>query len=461
MEIFTSTEFIAPGLQYPPLLSTSRMQGYSRNLERYKGKYNEGNFIVVKDKATNEGLKYNIVTENYFKLITEKQNSLLLNEYPSVLCKDEETTALLQKCIKNCGFWLQLQKAYRSFSSLGDGVLYLYVNENGESRVNAVNPKHWYCVVDPCNIENVICHVLVHEIFKENYKAITPSIRTHIRVMYHYKGYYIEKVFKASDYQIDVPVEYDNGEYVVPVEGRRVDTGLSDFAVFPFSNGNAIDEVYGISDYEAIADSVKAYETALTIVGAILEKNSDPLLVVPKGSARQNSKTGQVEFPQNGGFIEVGENNNVKYVGLDAPIDETMRYVEKLLDEICIQSELSKSLLLGEYSGNASGEALKTVLKSALDKVSRGIDTIESVLKRLFVQMLHIKGIDITSSDIDIQWQDGIVESDSVRATTIKTLREAGVLSKKRALIKYDGMSDELADAELIQIEYEDKEVKV
>jgi DNA-binding protein len=459
VEIFTSIDFIGQGLQYPPTQSTARLTGYDKNLKRFKGTYNKGQSIAVKSKITGNSTQYPIITENYYRLITEKQVGLLLNEHPHVVCSTPETTAILQKLIKNSGFWLQLQKSYRTFSSMGDGVLYLSTNGYGEPTVNSVNPQNWFVVVDSANIDEVLCHVLVHPIYKQDYKSVLPAQRTHLRVLYHYKGYYIERVFKANDTMVLEPCAFDTGSYKIPLKGRRVETGLTDFAVFAFSNNRPIDEVYGLSDYDMICDAVSLYERAFTLIGAIIEQNANPTLAVPKGTGRANSKTGQIEFPGLGSFVEVPPGETIRYVSLDAPINEVMGYIEKLLDEIGVQSELSKSFLCGEYGANSSGEALKVLLKSPLDKISRAIDSIESVIKRLFVQMLMIKGVSVSPADIDIEWQDGIVLDDNSKANAIKTRVESGTLSKKRALMKFDGMSDEQAEAELSIIKNEDKGV--
>lgn len=449
-EVFTNVDFIAEGLQYPPLHSTSRLSAYELNKKRYAGKYNENKFIVVRSKVTGENIKYPVVTENFFKLTTEKMCSLLLSQLPLVTCGDEETTSVLQGIIKDSGFWLQLQNVYRSFSSLGDGVLYLYVDDEGEIKTNVVSPSCWYSVVNPFNIDEVTCHVLVNEIFENDYKTTTPSRRTHLRVLYHYKGYYIEKIYNADDYKVkDL------------VSEKKYNTGLSDFAVFTCHNAKSLGELYGQSDYESIADAVRLYESAYSLIHAVLEHSGSPLLQVPKGVGKQNSKTGRVEFSQFGGFVEVpADAKDIKYVGLDAPLTETLAFIDNLLSEIGIQSELSKAFLCGDFGNtNASAEALKTLLKSALDKSSRIVDSLDTMVKRVFVQMLFLKGISIKPSEINIEWQDGLVDSESVIATTQKTLREAGVLSRKRALMKYSGMTAEQADSELLQIENEEKEV--
>lgn len=459
MEIFTNTDFIYKGLQYPPLLSSERLSGYSKNLERYKGEYNEGKFVYVKDKLTGQRLKYPIITENYFKLLTQKLEGLLLSEKPVVSCGDYTST--LSSLLVESNFWAVVKQGYRNYSSLGDCVFYVSKSLEGRPMVNITNPKGWFKVVSSTNIDEVLCHVLVQPIFEQNYASVTVPTVTHIRVLYHYRGYYIEKFFKLSNNIIGEPVDYIWQGKKVKASGRKVKTGLTDFAVFSVSNNRAVDEIYGQSDYDlTLSALVERREVSHTLISAITERNISPILQLPKGSTRQNSKTGAVIFPgAEGGFVEVDKDaKDIKFVGLDAPIDEVIRYCDSLLSELSIHSQLGMSFLSGEYSGNPSGEALKTLLKSPLDKISSVIDDFDVVLKKILCQMMILLGItDIAPNDISIIWQDGLSESGSVTASVISQRVSSGTMSKKRAMVQFDGISEEEAEKELVQINNENE----
>jgi hypothetical protein len=142
-DILTSEIAISEYMPYPPYLARERMARYEVNLKRFKGEYNDGKYIKIKN--LNGGVdKFPIITENYFKLSTLKLQGLLLNEKPFFSVKNSvENTEVLKRIVDGSGFWKALLAGYRNFSSLGSGVLYLSV-QNGMPKVNAINPSCFY-----------------------------------------------------------------------------------------------------------------------------------------------------------------------------------------------------------------------------------------------------------------------------------------------------------------------------
>lgn len=400
-DVITSIEAISEGMPYPPYAARERMERYELNQKRFKGEYNTDKYIKIKN--LNGGVDYfPLITENYYKLMTLKLQGLLLNEKPIISFKNSvENTELLQRLVDGSGFWKAFLAGYRNFSGLGSGVLYLSV-QGGLPKVNALNPACMYKIVDAQNIDTITCYVLVQPIFKVDYKSTDSGKIEKLRVLYHYKGYYIEKIFRYNE----------QGQIMNCESTKRVDTGLTDFAVFSFENSCPTDEVYGYSDYDAIADIVSLYEQTLTLVNAVLVKNINPILQVPAGTFTENEMTGALEAPTDGSVVEVDPNSkDIEYINYDMQITDIMNYVASLLNELGIQSELSKTFLTGEFTSNLSGEAIRSLLKAPLDKIGRSIDEMDEVIKRLLVQMMHIGGVECEVFDIDIVWRDGVSET--------------------------------------------------
>ena len=385
-------------MPYPPYVARERMARYDLNLKRFKGEYNENKFISMKN--LNGGIDhFPIITENYFKLMTLKLQGLLLNEKPILSFKNNElNTVLLNEAVDNSGFWKAFLAGYRNFSSLGSMVLYLSVNV-GNPKVNAIHPSCMYKIVDAQNIDNVTCFVLVQPVFKVDYKNTDYTKIEKLRVLYQYKGYYIEKIFNYNE----------NGQILDCVSEKKVETGFTDFAVFSAENSCPTDEVYGYSDYDAIADVVALYEQTITLINAVLVKNINPILQVPTGVFTENEHTGKLEPPTDGSVVEVDPGAaEIKYINYDLQVGDLMGYLDTLRSEASVQSEMSKTFLTGEFTSNLSGAAIRSLLKAPLDKIGRSIDEMEDVLKALFVQMLHIKGVECSVSDIEIEWRDGV-----------------------------------------------------
>lgn len=424
-DILTSELAISERMPYPPYLARERMAKYEVNLKRFKGEYNDGKYIKIKN--LNGGVdKFPIITENYFKLSTLKLQGLLLNEKPFFSVKTSiENTEVLKRIVDGSGFWKAFLASYRNFSSLGSGVLYLSV-QNGMPKVNSINPSCFYKIVDAQNIDTVSCYILVQPIFTIDYANVDYTQITQLRVLYHYKGYYIEKIFN-----------YNEGQILDLVSEEKVETGLTDFAVFSFENSAPTDEVYGYSDYDNIADIVALYEQTITLINAIMVKNINPILQVPTGVFTENEETGKLEAPTSGDAVEV-DSGEIKYVTYDLQVGDLMNFVAGLLNELGIQSELSKTFLTGEFTSNLSGEAIRSLLKAPLDKIGRSIDEMDDAIKALFVQMLHIVGVEVEPYDIDIVWRDGITEtieqpnhtSPIPSSPTIDQNTEGGVISE-------------------------------
>ena len=398
-ELITEELAFTENMPFPPYLSEERMASYDKNLERFKGKYNEGKYIKIKNLQGKID-KFPILTENYFKLETLKMQGLLLNEKPIFSFRNnDDYSKLLTDTVNNSGFWLALTQGYRNFSSMGTGVLYLSFKQ-GQPYINSVNPKHFFKIVEPENIECVKCYVLAQPLYKVDYKQFEYTKIERMRLLFHYKGYYIERIFKFNESGYLGNLEFE----------QRVDTGLTDFAVFSFENCPAPDEVYGMSDYDNIKDVVSIYEQILTLINAVLIKNINPIVQVPSGVLVENERTGEIEGPASGDIVEV-DNGEIKYITYDMQITDIGNYLGILQNEIGVQSEMSKTFLTGEFTSNLSGEAIRSLLKAPLDKIGRSIDQIDDVLKRLFVQVLHLKQVECTTSDIVIKWRDGISET--------------------------------------------------
>lgn len=397
-DVLTDIKAISEYMPYPPYISRERLDKYDVNLKRYKGDYNEGKRIRIRN--LNGGVdSFPIITENYYKLMTLKLQGLLLNEKPILSVKNDlAKTEILNKVVEDSGFWHSFMSVYRNFSSLGTGVFYLSFN-GGKPKVNSINPKSLFKIVNPQNIEEVTCYILVQPIFTADYKTPSYTKIEQLRVLYHYKGYYIEKFYRYNE----------NGQILDKVSENRVETGLTDFAVFCIENSVPTDEVYGYSDYDNIADIVGLYEQTITLVNAVLIKNINPILQVPMGTFTENEQTGKLEAPADGQAVEVAKDDkDLKYINYDLQITDIMNYVGTLMNELGIQSELSKTFLTGEFTSNLSGEAIKSLLKAPLDKIGRAIDEMDIVIKALLVQMLYMVGVDCVVNDIEIVWRDGI-----------------------------------------------------
>ena len=461
MDIYNSVGFIDRSLAFPPYRAKERLDAYEHNLKLYKGGYSADSKLTIQTANGKKILDFKKPRYNFYKIITDKLCGLILNEKPIITASDDATTEALNKVIDNVGFYRVLNDALKSYSTLGDMVLYV-----DSGTVNVVNPSFYYKVVEQCNIDAVKCHVLVQPIYEENYYDISIDDKiTHLRVLYCYKGYMVERYYSYDGAVIGSAVDYtlEDGE-VVSKEGRRIETGLKGFNVFTAHNSKTVDSCWGISDYKIIEDVVSLIEKKVALYDLITDKHSEPILQSDISNFRQNEETGATEFKGVGNVLAVRSGGaESKYITWDGNLDKLLDFIKFNIDNVAMLSEFGKVFLLGEFSsGNVSGETIKSMAKSVLDKASRCIDSVDFTVKEVLCALCKSEGVDIRPSDISIRWQDGVSDSDLVVAQTIATRVGAGTMSVERALMQYDNMSKQQADVEVskIKVRGEDSEVK-
>jgi hypothetical protein len=459
MEYITSEKFIENGLIFPPYRSQDRLESYEFHNKCYSGAYSKGRKLKVKTANGTKELDWKQPEYNYYKLITDKMKTIITSEDPIVKADNDSNTKLLNGLIADTNFLGVLGDVIQSETSLGDGVFYLD-NLGGTLSINAVNPANWYKVVSPININNVICHVLVQPIYTEDYSVMYTEERiTHLRVLYHYKGYYIEKYFIYDGTRIGQAVAYGK----VEEEGRKVSTGFKGFAVHSVHNSKPINGCYGISDYVAITDSVNLMEKKSTQFDLITDKHSDPVFQTSKENGKINEKTGKAEYEVFGNIIFPKKDAvESKYITWDGNLDQLLKYIDKQENNIAVLSEFGKVFLTGDFGSNASGESIRNMAQSVLGKASRLIDTLDYTVKCIFCEMLYTKGIDLNPSDISITWKDGLPnDSMLTQAQAIQLRKQVGTISTHRVLTDYDEMTSEQADVEIERIKAEGGTVNV
>jgi hypothetical protein len=453
--LLTDLGFIKTGAVFPPANQLTRLNYIDENLRRNKGTYNETRKLVITLEEGQVVLPLNILTSHMFKLITDKQLSLLLNEKPVVSHVDKMLTKQLHAKIANVNFWFVVGQSYKSMSVTGTGVFNVYKDDRLGGAVNWVNPKVLYKIPSPHSLQQINNYTFAQEIYEsEINNGVYSSKVTHIRFITHYVGKYFEIVYLYNAGKLGEPVEYildKETNYVVPKGGHFVETGLSDFAVHTIENSLPIDEIYGISDYQAVEDFVLDQEKRATMFSMILDQNSRPYKILSIDLVDENEVTGKQEIRSDGGtYIKRrdGDSKPIELVSVDIKVDAYKTHMEWAGDGIATSSELGHVFLNAEFS-NASGEALKTLLKGPLDKVSRQIDSMEFQIKSVLCSMMELDGVDISPSDIDITWQDGITESPKTIAETMEIRLRSGTISKQSAIQRMDSKSPEQSAEEL------------
>lgn len=450
-EILTSLDFIKTGVQFPPVNQVKRLNSYIENSKKFDGTYVNDRVLVVR---THEGYKLykdKIIGLNYYQLDTIKLLGLMFNENPVIIITDKEVQAITNTTLQDIDFWKYVADAVHSSQEKGDGPI--GVNpKNG--RAYYTNPALVYKVVSPIDINHVTHYVLAHPIYKTIFNGGGISNKhTHTRFIIHERGKYSEIVYTMNGNILGEPVDYDIGEYIIKADGSTVtETGLDDLAVHMLHANKPLDKIYGRSSYNRLTDLVSELEKRITLASISIDKNIESILIVPKNLLGKDELTGQPIFRGEGGMVGLAPNQDKpEFISPDGRVNENDTLIGRLIDEIVRQTEYGKVFLFGDYS-SASGEALKTTMKGALDRVSRTIDTIDFTIKTLICQVMQLRGIALKPSDITIQWQDGIGESMRDITDTIVRRYSSGTASLESLLAKYDGLTEEQIALEMERI---------
>ena len=225
---------------------------------------------------------------------------------------------------------------------------------------------------------------------------------------------------------------------------------------------------FGISDYNDLDSIFYSINNRLTKVDNILDKHSDPILMVPPGVLNEDGKVKKkdarvIEF-------ESGEDGKAEYVVWDASLENAFKYVEKLVGFFYMVAEISPDVLGMGEGDNDSGRALKFKLMRTIAKVSRKklyyharLRTVLEVAQELGkAHGIEVQGVKAPSKIIkpDLEFADGLPIDESEQVDIESRAIDAGIRSEIDAIQKVYGLDEKAAEAKYKEIKKE-KELKM
>jgi hypothetical protein len=459
-EYLTDLSFLEIGKPFPIPSEIERMNTYKFNKDLYEGEHSEifkEQFTriqrIILDQNNYDMISY-VVPMNYPRLISKKTCDLLLGETPIITAgksnsKEQKT---LDKLVSYSNLWNEVFKSIIDNSIFGDGLLEVYrPDANQPAKIGALIPQNWYKVVDPWNINTTTHHVFIRKISTKYVGLFNDREQHTLQIKIHTPGYIETRKLLVENGKITKILE-------VP---KIIQTYLRDFAVRQLSNIQTSDSIYGQDDYCDIAPIVAEIEVQWGQIAKILDKHSQPSMQGPASAiGKTNPKTGSASLEVGNYFpIKPGE-QSVSYVEMQGKLEANFTTIDKLINKIYVLSEMG-STLLGDFDGKgiSSGEALRRQMISPMSKVARIRTKIDQEIKNAIILASQLGGpgiVDLTNVEINIQWFDGLPSSPSEDAVTIKTLREAGVISLETSIkMMNQNISDEDVALEIERINNE------
>lgn len=445
--IETSFDVISSNSKFPsnPILLRNARYRVSEN--RFNGTYNKNVRVKVLDKdGTPHIVNWNMLTLNYYKNYTNKMDGLIFQNDPIIRTGNDDMNTRVNKLIEKTKWLKGIREAIRYLEIFGD--VYIKTYKNG---ISAIKPYNCFTVVDSNDVNNILGHVLIDYILDDKNVISKVRFETHME-----NGYIYERVYKYNGVALGNPVKYTNkyGRTISEngsVTNNKIECSMIQHIKIDSSNG-----VYGCSPYDDFSSIITELERRQTLGIKVLDAHTEPTVAVATGTLKENEVTGKVENDVIGNIVEVPFGSMLPtYIEWNGKLDENNKMIDLLFSELYQISELGKTFMTGEYTGNISEESLNLLVKSAVDKANRHVFDIWYDVKESLYVLCKLNGINVDKEDINIAFNVGQSESNKIVSDIINSRVTSGTLSLESCLIKYEGLSKEQATLEIDKIKKE------
>lgn len=448
--------FLNYGETFPSKEVQGRNAVYKFRHKQYTGEYARNKNLIARINDIESEIPYKVISVNYFKLLTNKMTDLVFNNDIAVKTGDIKRDKQITKLIERLNWRDSIRRAFKLCTEYGDACIKTY-----KGGASAFAPTNCFKVVDSSDITKTLGYVLYEPLYSKIDKV---KILKYMRFEIHFKGKVFEIVkdyiggFGGGTVGAAVDIKYKNR--VIPKEGTWVDTNIEDCELIQWLSINTeADGVYGESVYQDIQDIVFAIEQRISVNQHLLDSSMTPFIVVGadmidtvvEADGKEHRRLKLIDGKY---MVSMGD-AQVKPVEMEYNLSNSESMLGILQSYLYELSEMGKTYLSGEYSGNISEETLGNTIKSAIDKGNRLITEMYSAFRDSLYCLCKLNGIQVDKDDITIVFNIGRTDDDMKVAEVCKALVESGILSKATAREKYFGYNKEQSDAEEKQIELE------
>ena len=347
-----------------------------------------------------------------------------------------------------------LWEAAKISSATGDVVLKVRYGKRvgwateAEPIIEPVHPKMFFPVLNQGDVKNMSAAILAWEFLVDEMRYLRRKIHE-------------PKIIRQELYRID-------GGNMVRMDLRSLpcceelldeeETGFPGLLVFHVRNEGSVGRFWGASDYQDIAAINDELNNRLSRIGSILDKHSLPKLLLPPGLMKLDERTGRwyVEKEQ----LEAMEispdqaGDLPKYLVWDAQLTAAFVELEKLVSFLLATGEVSASALGMDYGGGVaeSGRALRFRLMRTMAKIGRKRVGFDRAIKDALwaAQVLHQKhGGGPAPVPVELSWPDGLPSDGTEEMQNEATAVASEISSRRSAIMRLYGLTEEQAVKEL------------
>lgn len=384
--------------------------------------------------------KLRYVMINFSGLISKIVADMLFSEPITIRVPDGDQE-FLEGLIRENNFGQQLYESALQNSYFGDALLksrYGKRHKNNEDMtviIEDTTPRIYFPKIDPFNARAYPEKQELAWIFRKGDKQ-------YLRKEIHEPGKIFNQVFLMNGDEVVAPdslslVGLDDAD-------TEQDTGIDRSLVQHIPNWKVGTRWNGISDYFDLDSLFFAINNRMSKNDNVLDKHTDPILMVPPGVLDENGKPKK----RDGRVIEIGNSDEGKpeYIVWDASLENAFKQIEKLIEFIYLIAEISPDVLGLGQGVSDSGRALKFKLMRTIAKVSRKKLYYDAQIKEcLYVaQMLaKVNGVTINGKTMkgepvvpEIIWQDGLPIDDSELIDTETKALDAQITTRIESIMR-------------------------
>lgn len=460
---------MADQLQFPYPNSASRLQQYDYFERLFMGEHFQAFNIKIDSEAyTKEYGKLRYIAVNFAGLVSKVVADFLFSE-PIKVSFDDGDQEFGDALIHENNLHTQNYESALSNSYKGDALYKLRIDKRNPTDKNPtiiiedVTPNIYFPHINPSNVR---AKPEVEELaWQFEYGG-----KQYVRQELHSPGQIAYHVWLLNGNQI--AAEVDPAEAgITSFKYNQVDkTGIDRNLIVHVPNWKPSGRYFGLSDYFDMQSIFYAINNRITKTDNILDKHSDPILAVPEGVLDasgnvERAKLNMIEIPKTGTGV-AGE--KPEYIVWNASLDNAFKEIEKLVEFMYMMTETSPDILGMGQGMSDSGRALKLKLLRTIAKASRKKLYYDHALKEvLYIAQLLAKthpdvlvgGLKLKAEPVipDITWSDGLPIDNSEQVDTEVKRIDAGLTTKKDAIIRIDGVDEETAEGMVEEIDQEGK----
>lgn len=474
--------YFGVGKQFPPECHVKRIERYREHKRLFLGHHYDV-FERVHNRLAKTQRDILYTSANLAGILCKKSADLLFGESPvySVGIDDNSPEqGAIERIVREndlniINYESALCNAYRgdSFYKIRYGQRYGGVlgSDIDPFRVfiEAQNAEYVFPQEDAMNATQIVAY---HIAYPERAPQCTASTVTRQEWIIHAESHYPNRIvyrkFRANPLNIDFQGNVTTWKmYAEITEARHeVETGVPFPLVVHVPNYSTDDTWEGIDDLTELKPMFDELNNRLSLIATILDKHSDPAIVVPAGSMEDGEDGRPIFHTGRDKVFEAMDKNEVvpQYITWDGQLQAAFEEIKTLVDLILTVAEIPPVALGRDNSGTsgASGLSIKFRMQSLLSKINRKRQYYDKGLRHvlLIAQLLEQAqaSVDYDVTDVRIKFKDGLPD-DEYEQAQIYSIRLGGkpTISQRTAIMHLEGYTEEQAQSELDRIEAEEK----